>query len=241
MRSIRLSRILSALQAAWRCQRGAAATEFAYLAPLLILMLLGTIEIGRAISMDRHFSLATSTASDLVAREESLGTSDANAQTNLKAMMDSIQLMMKPYDASTLKMGVFQVRASPDDATDTRVDWSYSFNGYTVPSQCDTYALPSGLVDAGASVIVVEFELRLPSAVRRFRARHHRRHDVDRYVDPQPAQQLRRLRRGRQLQLARLPLSAPRAPGTAIPSPSLRDSETLFPLTEYLRALCHHA
>jgi len=156
MRGIRLSRILSALQAAWRCQRGAAAIEFAYLAPLLILMLLGTIEIGRAISMDRHFSLATSTASDLVAREESLGTSDENAQTNLKAMMDSIQLMMKPYDASTLKMGVFQVRASPDDATDTRVDWSYSFNGYTVPSQCDTYALPSGLVDKGASVIVVE-------------------------------------------------------------------------------------
>ncbi len=156
MRGIRLSRIMSALRAAWRCQQGAAATEFAFLAPLLMLMLLGTIEVGRAISVDRHFSLATSTASDLVAREESLGETDANAQTNLKAMMDSIQFMMKPYDASSLKMGVFQVRASPDDATDTRVDWSYSFNGYAVPSKCDTYAIPSGLIDKGASVIVVK-------------------------------------------------------------------------------------
>ena len=188
MRGISYLRILSALRAAWRCQQGAAATEFAFLAPLLMLMLLGTIEIGRAISMDRHFSIATSTASDLVAREELLGTTDANAQTNLAAMMDSIKYMMKPYDSSSLKMGVFQVRASPDDATDTRVDWSYSFNGYAAPQQCDTYALPTGLIDKGASVIVVEIELRLPSAVRRFRARHQRRHDVDRHVDPQPAQ-----------------------------------------------------
>jgi Flp pilus assembly protein TadG len=156
MRGIRFSRIVAALRAAWRCEQGAAATEFAFLAPLLMLMLLGTIEVGRAISMDRHLTMATSTASDLVAREESLGETTSEAQTNLNAMMDSIQYMMKPYDASTLKMGVFQVRASPDDASDTRVDWSYSHNGYAVPSKCDTYTLPSGLIDKGASVIVVK-------------------------------------------------------------------------------------
>jgi Flp pilus assembly protein TadG len=156
MRAVNPPRILSLPRKIWRCSQGAAATEFAYLSPLLLLMLLGTIEIGRAVNMDRHFGLATSTAGDLVAREEYLGTTDSNAQDNLASMMDSIKHMMRPYDASSLKLAVFQVRASPVDASDTRVEWSYSFNGHAKPSQCQTYALPSGIIDKGGSAIVVE-------------------------------------------------------------------------------------
>ncbi len=160
MRAVKLLRASSssrsALSRMWRDSQGAAAIEFAYLAPLLLLMLLGTIEIGRAVSMDRHFSMVTSATGDLVAREEWLGTSSSDAKANLDSMMNSIEHMMKPYDASSLKLGVFQVRASPDDANDTRVEWSYSYNGESVPSKCQTYALPSGLIDKGGSAIVVE-------------------------------------------------------------------------------------
>ena len=156
MRTLRLSRILSVPLAILRCSRGAAATEFAYLAPLLLLMMLGTIEIGRAVNMDRHFSLATSTTGDLVAREEFLGTTKSNADANLASMMDSIKHMMQPYESSSLELAVFQVRASPDDANDTRVEWSYSFNGHSKPSRCQTYALPSGIIQKGGSAIVVE-------------------------------------------------------------------------------------
>ncbi len=155
MRVVTLPHV-SALKQLWRDRRGSAAIEFAYMAPLLLLLLLGTIETGRAINMNRHFSMATSELGDLVAREESLGTSGSDATANLNAMMDSIDHMMQPYDTSTLKLGVFQVRASPDDANDTRVEWSYSHNGQSVPSRCQTYALPSGLIDKGGSVIVVE-------------------------------------------------------------------------------------
>lgn len=144
------------LRRLWRDGRGSAAIEFAYMAPLLVLLLLGTIETGRAINMDRHFAMANSAMGDLVAREDSLGDSSSQATTNLNSMMDAIQHMMQPYDTSSLKLGVFQVRASPDDADDTRVEWSYSHNGMSVPSKCDTYALPSGLIDKGGSVIVVE-------------------------------------------------------------------------------------
>jgi len=160
MRAVKLLRASSSSRSApsrmWRDSQGAAAIEFAYLAPLLLLMLLGTIEIGRAVSMDRHFSMVTSATGDLVAREEWLGTSSSDAKANLDSMMNSIEHMMKPYDASSLKLGVFQVRASPDDANDTRVEWSYSYNGESVPSKCQTYALPSGLIDKGGSAIVVE-------------------------------------------------------------------------------------
>jgi Flp pilus assembly protein TadG len=155
MRVVNLSLVLT-LSRLWSERRGTAAIEFAYLAPLLLLMLLGTIELGRAINMDRHFAMSTSTLGDLVAREESLGTSTADATSNLDGMMDSIEHMMHPYDTSTFKLAVFQVRASPDNAKDTRVEWSYSHNGMAAPTKCQSYALPAGLIDKGGSVIVVE-------------------------------------------------------------------------------------
>ncbi len=70
---------------------GAAAVEFGFLAPLLLLMLLGTIEIGRAVNTDRHFTAAVGTAGDLVAREEFLGKSTSAAPSNLDGMMKSVR------------------------------------------------------------------------------------------------------------------------------------------------------
>jgi Flp pilus assembly protein TadG len=144
------------LRRLWRDKRGTAATEFAYLSPLLMLMLLGTIETGRAIAIDRHFTSATSTTGDLVAREKFLGTTATEAQTNLAGIMESIKHMMNPFDPGQLKLAIFSVRASPTNASDTKVEWSYSHNGGSAPAKCSDYALPAGLIEKGGSVIVVE-------------------------------------------------------------------------------------
>ena len=136
--------------------RGTAAIEFAQLAPVLLLMLLATIELGRAINVDRHFTTATAMTGDLVAREEYLGTSTSDALANLNGMMASIGQIMQPYDASLLQLSVISVRASPTNAADTKVEWTYSYHQKAVPSKCQAYSLPSGLIDKGGSVIVVE-------------------------------------------------------------------------------------
>jgi Flp pilus assembly protein TadG len=138
--------------------RGAAAVEFGVLAPVMLLMLLGTIEGGRAVNTDRHFSSAVATAGDLVAREEYLGTSTSGAKSNLDSMTDSIEHLMKPYDASSLRIGIFSVQASSTDETKTKVVWSYSPSDHQmpVPAKCSTYALPKDLVGKGESVIVVD-------------------------------------------------------------------------------------
>ena len=136
--------------------RGTAAIEFAQIAPILLLMLLGTIETGRAINMDRQFTSATAMTGDLVTQEEYLGTSSSNALANLNGMMGSIGQVMKPYDATLLKLAVISVQASPTNASDTKVQWTYSYNGKPVPAKCSAYALPAGLIDKGGSVIVVE-------------------------------------------------------------------------------------
>jgi Flp pilus assembly protein TadG len=140
----------------WRDTQGTAAVEFGFLAPLLLLMLLATIETARAVSNNRHFASAVATAGDLVAREEYLGTSSAGAKTNLDSMMLSIKHMMQPYDATSLKLGVYSVRASSTNAADTKVLWSYSYNGMQVPADCASYSLPANIVGKGGSVIVVD-------------------------------------------------------------------------------------
>lgn len=135
---------------------GGSAIEFGILAPLLMLMLLGTIELGRAIANDRHFVAAVAATGDLVAREEYIGDSTGQAQSNLAGMMLSIKHLMAPYNPDTLKLAVFSVKSSNSAKGEAKVQWSYSYNGMTAPAQCSDYALPKDLVPNGGSVIVVD-------------------------------------------------------------------------------------
>ncbi len=145
-----------ALIRVWRRNDGLAATEFAFLAPLLVLMYLGTVEVSRAIDIDRQFTSAAAMTSDLVAREEELGDTKAKADATLDGIVQSVQHVLHPYDPDNLKLSIFSVKASTEDASDTKVEWSYSHNGYSAPSKCSTYPLAPGVVAEGESVIVVE-------------------------------------------------------------------------------------
>jgi Flp pilus assembly protein TadG len=145
-----------ALLRVWRSIDGVAATEFAFLAPLLVLLYLGTVEVSRAINIDRQFNIATAMTADLVAREEELGATEAESNATLDGILQSVGHAMHPYDPSTLKLSIISVKASTEDASDTKVEWSYSHNGYSAPPKCSSYPLPPDVVAEGESVIVVE-------------------------------------------------------------------------------------
>lgn len=135
-------------------KRGVAAVEFGYIAPVMLVMLLGTIEASRAVSMDRRFGLVTSMVADLVAREKTMTAADMNA------IYDIVEHIMSPYDSSSLKIQVVPVKANPANVTDTKVYASTanrpSLHNAGQKAECAGYTLTTGLVSAGASVIVVE-------------------------------------------------------------------------------------
>lgn len=133
-----------------RDQRGVAAVEFAFVLPILAIMLLGTVEVARAVDADRRFGNATAMLTDLVAREQEIDDDD------LDGMMQAIEHLMRPYESNTLSLGIIAVRAPMDPAQQPRVEWSYAHNGKTVPAKCNTYALPADLVSPGGRVIIVE-------------------------------------------------------------------------------------
>lgn len=136
-----------------RDRRGVAAVEFAYIAPVLLIMLMGTFEMSRGVSIDRRLNSVSAMASEIIAREDSI------TPTDLEKVAQSMKHVMEPYDDDTMVIRLIGVRASSTNATDTKVEWSYEYsgNGSAVPyTQCTPYALDAGLVGKGGSVIVAE-------------------------------------------------------------------------------------
>lgn len=133
-----------------RDSAGVAAVEFGLLVPLLLIMFVGTLEIGQAVGLDRRVSMATASTADLIAREKTA------SNASLDGVMEIVKHLLSPYDPNNLSISVVSVKADPGNAANTRVEWSYSFQGASVPSKCAPYAMPAGLLGAGASAIIVE-------------------------------------------------------------------------------------
>lgn len=137
---------------------GVAAVEFALLAPILLVILIGVFEGSRAIGLDRRFSLITSMTGDLVAREQDMG--DDPVET-IKSIMQAIDHVMGDGQGASLEVEIIPVMGFGSNGADTRTyapayrrtkDGSVSIS----KSRCSSYALPEGIVGAGDSVIVVE-------------------------------------------------------------------------------------
>lgn len=142
-------------------QSGTAGIEFALIAPIAIVLMLGAIEYSRAVVMARRFNLITATLGDLVARDD---FEDSNTMDGLKHAMETI---WSPYDKTSLVLQVVAVRKAGATATkraplsdyvywaqDVKIDSSAS--PAKTYNACDSYAgLPAGMLAAGGSTIIV--------------------------------------------------------------------------------------
>lgn len=141
---------------------GVAAVEFAYLLPLLIMMTYGVIEASRAVMMHKRFQRSVALIGDLVAREQQIGgTTKASADADMAGMMKAAEHIMKPYDVTSLKMGVSAIEAPPppQSASATTVAWSFSHNSYPVLSPGSPKPMPAAnMITAGNAAILVEAE-----------------------------------------------------------------------------------
>lgn len=141
-------------------RKGVAAVEFAYIAPLLILALFGTVEVSRAVMMHKRFQRVSAMIGDLVSREQQIGAGGGQAAAVLNGMMASAQQVMYPFSATSLAIEVNSVRAKFDAAptsTDTRSEWTYKSTTGAAASTCSTKQMPaSGMLTAGNTAIVVD-------------------------------------------------------------------------------------
>lgn len=98
--------------------RGVAAVEFAFIAPIMLLLFVGTIELSAGVSVNRKLSRLSSTVSDLVTQSQSLTSSD------VQSIMEVSSKVMHPY-TDQVKIVITGLTISNGQA---RVDWSCAQN-----------------------------------------------------------------------------------------------------------------
>ena len=118
-----------------RNEQGVAALEFAMIAPIMITLYMGSIELHHALSADRRVTDLAGAAADLVAQ-----SSDISGQ--MDNIFDASSTYLKPYGVENLKITITSICHDKDDKG--RVDWSANYvnGGVNSYSHMDLIDLP---------------------------------------------------------------------------------------------------
>jgi hypothetical protein len=133
----------------WKDRRGMAAVEFALIAPALIVVFMGVLELTARYRASEEATRYVNQVADLLPREPELATSD------IEHIFEAAVHMMKPLDTtSRLDLDVSGIGFEDPTNTDTPVADLYwrRLTGNEVPL---TLSDADGLGDEGASVIRV--------------------------------------------------------------------------------------
>jgi len=126
--------------------RGLAATEFAVIVPLMLVMFFGTVEFSSAVAIDRKVTLMARTLSDLTSQSTSVADSDMtnffNASTGI----------MTPYDSALAQSTISELYVDPATKV-ARVQWS---RGAAARTQGSPVSIPSSLAIGDTYLIFSE-------------------------------------------------------------------------------------
>ena len=125
-------------------KRGVSAIEFAMIAPLMITIYLGGVEVTQAVAVNRKTTIVARTVADLVAQDTNVNNAD---MTNILAASSAVA---SPYTISNLKVTVSSIKI--DSTGKATVDWSDTLNG-TARKNGDPITLPTALAVANTSLI----------------------------------------------------------------------------------------
>jgi Flp pilus assembly protein TadG len=134
----------------WRDKRAVSAVEFALLLPFMLVLYIGSNEVGQSIAIYRKVAQVAYTMADLVTQVGSVTTSD------LSGILDASTAVMMPYSASGAKM---VLSALTYNGSTYKVAWSQARGtgatawsvGSAPPASA---AVPTNLVSSGEQIIV---------------------------------------------------------------------------------------
>ncbi|MES2601124.1 MAG: TadE/TadG family type IV pilus assembly protein [Pseudomonadota bacterium] len=124
-RSARLGRRL--LVRFGKDRRGVAAVEFAFIVPLMLVLLFGMIDTSSGVAINRKVTLTARTVSDLVSQGATVSSTDLS---NFFKMGSAV---MTPYQVTTATLEQRVSAVSVDASKNAKVVWSYkaAVNGGT--------------------------------------------------------------------------------------------------------------
>lgn len=132
-----------------RDNRGMAVVEFALLSPLMLLMLIGTVEVGNLIATHRRVSAVATTAADLLSNYKTVTAADVTA------VFDTASKALDPYSHAPLKIVLSSAIAS--SASLAKIDWSCA-RAATPRAKNSNFVAPPGTVATGRSIVIAEIK-----------------------------------------------------------------------------------
>ena len=126
--------------------RALAATEFAIIVPVMLVMFFGTVEFSSAVAVDRKVTLMARTLSDLTSQSSTVSDTD---MTNFFAASTGI---MTPYDNTLVTSTISELYVDPTTLA-ARVQWS---KGSAVRTPGSTVVIPTTLAIGGTYLIYSE-------------------------------------------------------------------------------------
>jgi Flp pilus assembly protein TadG len=139
-----------------RDERGVAAMEFAFIAPLMVLLYFALAELTSAIMANGRAAHVASVVGDLVSQEG--GTLTNSQLDNIFGIGDAI---MKPFPTTTMKYRITSVRADANGVP--QVTWSYEKGMTHLTGKATEF--PTGLLATGESVITSEVQYTYTSPI----------------------------------------------------------------------------
>lgn len=143
---------------AWRFKeeaRGVAAIEFAFIAPIMLVMYVGTMEISNAVSANRKLSRVSSTLGDLLTQAECFTDSTLN---DIVEIADDI---MFPY-SNTLSIQLNGVQIDNDVA---KVEWSRAWGTMTPLATGTNYSVPQKIMTNGNFLVAAKIKMTYNPAI----------------------------------------------------------------------------
>jgi Flp pilus assembly protein TadG len=134
-----------------------AATEFAIIVPLMLVMFFGTVEFSSAVAIDRKVTLIARTLSDLTS--QSAGTlTDTNLQNSFTASMSIIT----PYDDTLVNGTIAQIYIDANSVA--KIQWSKSATIASGATQATLTAPPTSLAPGTTVTTMIPSTLLIPSS-----------------------------------------------------------------------------
>lgn len=135
-------------------KRGIAATEFALLLPVMLVLFVAVGEVGEAISISRKVTIAARTIPDLVTQYAALSTTDMNS------LLGAAAQVMTPYNSSNVTVIVSEI--TTDSSSNATFDWSAAYNGtaYTAGQAIPAQLKQKLQLPASVSVVLGQVQYR---------------------------------------------------------------------------------
>lgn len=141
---------------------GAAAIEFALLAPIFVVLYIGAVEFSDAFTAKRKVTTATSTLGDLITRSKEISNAD---MTDI--LESAPRAVLRPYRVTNNNLAIKVTCAAIDQDKVATAMWSEARNSKT-DTAGSTIVVPTGVALPNSKVVFVDVTYKYEPRIGRF-------------------------------------------------------------------------